>query len=29
MKGIGLSSVTSPLVSPLGSYLTRRKFFDI
>jgi hypothetical protein len=29
MKGIGLSSVTSPLVSPLGSYLSRRKFFDI
>jgi hypothetical protein len=29
MKGIGLSSVTSPLVSPLGSYLSRRKFSGI
>jgi hypothetical protein len=29
MKGIGLSSVTSPLVSPLGSYPSRRKFFGI
>jgi hypothetical protein len=29
MKGIGLYSVTSPLVSPLGSYLSRRKFSSI
>jgi hypothetical protein len=29
MKGIGLSSVTSPQVSLLGSYLSRRKFSGI
>jgi hypothetical protein len=29
MRATGLSSATSPLVSPLGSYLSRRKLFGI